>query len=191
MSFTVFLSGVMALLLAPGPTNTLIALSAASSGFRKTLRLIPAELAGYLVTVLPLAGMGAALLTQWPATRTALTVLAALWVMALALRLWRQAGATAGAGQIAPTTLFCTTVLNPKALVFGLVLLPPVGNADFPLRLAAFAAAVVAAAVIWSAGGALLGGAGRRPAPSIILHRVAAGWLGLVSLTLVSRILST
>lgn len=157
MPFPLFLSGVMALLLAPGTTNTLIALSAASGGLRNALRLLPAELAGYLVMVLPLAMTGAVLMERWPFAGTALTAAAALWLFALALRLWHRAAMMASFGAITARTMFCTTVLNPKALVFGLVLLPPVSSADFGPRLIAFAVAVITAGLVWAAGGTLVG----------------------------------
>lgn len=187
MSLTIFLSGILALLLAPGPTNTLIALSAVSEGFRRTLRLLPAELMAYLLIVVPLSVMGDGLMQVWPAYSTALTIAAAIWIMALALRIWRRGSATATVA-ISGWTVFCTTLLNPKALVFGLVLLPSATSPDFPARIAVFALSVVAAALIWSAGGALLAGCSRL-ASAHLLHRLAAGWLGLVSLTLVSRVL--
>jgi hypothetical protein len=72
----------------------------------------------------------------------------------------------------------------------GLVLLPPVASHGFSLRLAVFCAAVVTAAAVWAAGGALTR-TRRGPAlPPMLLQRIAAGWLGLVSLTLMTQILS-
>jgi threonine/homoserine/homoserine lactone efflux protein len=46
---------VLVLLLTPGPTNSLMLLAGAERGLTGALRLIPAEVAGYLLTVLPLA----------------------------------------------------------------------------------------------------------------------------------------
>ena len=190
MSFIAFLSGALALLLAPGPTNSLIALSAASDGLRRALRLLPAELAGYLVAVVPLALAGEELASRWPHAGSALTFAAAIWVLVLALRIWRRSAMATGNVQIGPWTVFCTTVLNPKALVVGLVLLPQVASHGFSLRLVVFCAAVVTAAAVWAAGGALIR-TRRGPAlPPMLLQRMVAGWLGLVSLTLMTQILS-
>jgi hypothetical protein len=77
MSELAFLSAVLALLLAPGPTNTLMALAGAQAGFG----LLPVELLGYLTTILPLTWLGAPLLARWPVLATGLKVLAAAWVL--------------------------------------------------------------------------------------------------------------
>ena len=46
-----FIGLVAAILLTPGPTNTLLASSGIQVGFRKTFRLIPAEAFGYLIAI--------------------------------------------------------------------------------------------------------------------------------------------
>ena len=48
---TVFALAVLAVLATPGPTNTLMAVAGATLGLRKGLRLIPAEVAGYLTSI--------------------------------------------------------------------------------------------------------------------------------------------
>ena len=79
-----------------------------------------------------------------------------------------------------------TTLLNPKALVIGLVLLPsadPIGP-----RIAAFALLVVVVAMVWAATGAALGQSGKgRTSPW--LSKVAAGWLAILSATLAAKAL--
>ena len=86
-SFFVF--AILALLLTPGPTNTLLTVGAAARGFRSSLPLLTGELAGYLVVVVPLATIAASLLEGRPALADALRLAAALWVLFLAVRLWR------------------------------------------------------------------------------------------------------
>ena len=46
-----FALAAIALLAVPGPTNTLLAASGAAIGLRPSLRLIPAEISGYLVAI--------------------------------------------------------------------------------------------------------------------------------------------
>ena len=46
-----FIGLVITILLTPGPTNTLLASSGIQVGVRKSLRLIPAESIGYLISI--------------------------------------------------------------------------------------------------------------------------------------------
>jgi threonine/homoserine/homoserine lactone efflux protein len=194
MALSLFLSAVLALLLAPGPTNTLMALAGAGSGLRRVLRLIPAEIGGYLLAVLPLAWLGAGLVAQVPALAPGLKLVAALWVLSLALRLWRRPVA----GDAMPVTarrVFVTTLLNPKALVFGLVLLPgPADSASAP-RLALFLGCVIAVALVWGGAGRALGRIGMASGalrdPVFLAQRVAALWLGCLSALLVAGVVGS
>lgn len=173
-----------ALLLAPGPTNTLLALAGAERGWLRALRLIPAEVAGYLLAVIPLATAGAALAAAAPGLSSALAALAALWVLWLALRLWRLPAAAAGAPAVTARRVFVTTLLNPKALVTGLVLLPAAGAALAP-RMLVFAVLVIGIAALWAGLGAGLGRA-FAAAGAQLLRRIAAVWLGALALFLAS-----
>ncbi|WP_420341914.1 hypothetical protein [Paenirhodobacter sp.] len=187
MTLLAFASAVLALLLAPGPTNTLIALAGARAGLRGALRLIPAEVLGYLTAVLPLGGFGAALM-HWPQAGMGLKLAAAAWVLVLAVRLWRPGAAAAGVAAVGRGRVYLTTVLNPKALIFGLVLLPAPGAEGYLPRLAAFCTMVAAVAVLWGAAGALArtGLSGPR---LMVVQRVAAGWLAFVALSLIGGVL--
>ena len=172
---------ILALLVTPGPTNTLMFLAGAERGLTRALRLIPAELAGYLLTVVPLVLAGAPLLQAHPGARAALA--AGLWVAVLALRLWRLPRADENRGTIGAASVFTTTLLNPKALIFGLVLLPHPDHAA--ANIANFALQVVAVALLWQAGGAFLG---RSTGPRMpVLRRAASLWLGGLSVMLVLR----
>ena len=159
---------ILLLLLTPGPTNTLMMLSAAERGMPASLRLIPVELAAYLSTVVPL--------------RPAVAILAGLWVLSLAVRLWNPPKRGAGEALVTPARLFVTTLLNPKALIFGLVLLPSAAPAQ---GFAVFSALVVVVALIWA-------GIGHRlpdvPANGLtLMRRAAACWLAVLSLGLLAK----
>lgn len=188
MTLAAFSLAVLALLLAPGPTNTLMAVAGASHGLRRVVRLVPAELAGYLLTVVPLALAGAGLMARAPGAALLLQLAAAAWVMVLALRLWRSAAAGAEGFAIGAGRIFVTTALNPKALIFGLVLLPAPSPAEVAARLVVFCGLVVAVALLWGGLGALgharaAGGRAGGPRPGG-LRRIASGWLALVSVSL-------
>ncbi|MBL9060985.1 MAG: hypothetical protein JNL31_00375 [Tabrizicola sp.] len=177
---------VLVLLLTPGPTNSLVLLAGAERGWPGALRLIPAELSGYLLTVLPLALMGTTLLADHHALRTAVTLAAGAWVAVLAAKLWRVPEAADGGRSVGGRALFVTTALNPKALIFGLVLLPSPDRLG--ANLAIFAGLVVLVAAIWAGLGAVLraGGSGQ-PRAVFVLRRLASIWLAAVSLVLIAR----
>lgn len=189
MTFFAFLSAVLALLLAPGPTNTLMGIAGARGGLGASARLLPAELASYLTTVLPLTWLGAELLARFPSASVALKVVAAVWVMFLAVRLWRMPGDAQNGGGVTAGRVYLTTVLNPKALIFGLVLLPSPADSQFLPRLFSFCIMVMVVAMLWGGFGRLTqaGDCGNRRL--LLVQRAASIWLAVVSVTLMTGIL--
>ena len=67
-----FVLSILALLLTPGPTNTLLAIGGAAQGFRRALPLVAAEISAYLLVVTPLATVAAGFLTAYPMVAIAL-----------------------------------------------------------------------------------------------------------------------
>lgn len=189
MTYFAYLSAVLALLLAPGPTNTLMGIAGARGGLRATARLLPAELAGYLTTILPLAWLGAELLARFPSASVALKVAAAVWVMFLAVKLWRMpADAGEGSG-VTTRRVYLTTMLNPKALIFGLVLLPVPADSQFLPRLAMFCVMVMAVAMLWGGFGRLTQAGDSGSRRLLLVQRLASIWLAIVSVTLITGVL--
>jgi threonine/homoserine/homoserine lactone efflux protein len=176
---------VLALLLTPGPTNSLMLLAGAERGFLRASRLIPAEIAGYLATVVPLAMVGQSVLDVWPWLRLTVALGAAVWVAALALRLWRLPEVATGRA-VTMWALVLTSALNPKALIFGLVLLP---SADRLVEnIALFAGLVALVALLWAGLGASLRGAtSGQPRAIFVLRRLASVILAAMSVLLVLR----
>ena len=187
MPFPDLIMALAVLLLTPGPTNTLMALAGAERGARAAAGFIPAELGAYLCVVVPLAVAGAGLMGAVPGLLPLVTAAAAAWVFWLAIRMWRcpipQQDAPA---TVTPLRVFLTTLLNPKALIIGLVLLP---GPSLPLRIAVFAALVCCAALAWISLGAALSRRGSSPVSGLspVLRRGAALWLGLLSAALAFR----
>lgn len=175
---------LLALLATPGPTNTLLALAGAQ-GVRRPLLLPLVELAAYLTVVTPLALWGHHWLEAAPMLQLGLTLAAALWVGVLALRLWqhRSHPTTGAARKVTAVQVGVTTLLNPKALVFGLVLIPQAPDLFGGLSL--FAALVLVVSLGWLWLGARLSG---RFAP--LVHRGGAVWLGLLAAMLLGRVLT-
>lgn len=186
MSLVELSVAVLALLLTPGPTNSLVLVAGAERGWRRAMRLIPAELAGYFLTVVPLTLVGTAYLAGHTGLRSAVTLAAGAWVAVLAVKLWRKPHRAAGAQSVGARDLFLTTALNPKALIFGLVLLPA------PERLAAnlalFAGWVVVVAALWAGIGAALRREGSdQPRALFVVRRLASVWLAAISVVLIAR----
>ena len=185
MTLSAFSFAVFALLLSPGPTNTLMGLAGARNGLRCASRLIPAEMLGYLTTVLPLAWLGSEAVEHLPGLAIVLQLAAAVWVMFVAVSLWRVPANVRMPSEVTAIRVYLTTVLNPKALIFGLVLLPSLGDSEFTPKLGIFGVMVMAVALIWGSAGSLTtsGNSGSRRLP--VVQRIASGWLAVVSITLI------
>lgn len=169
-----------ALLLTPGPSNTLMLISGADRGFRASLALIPVEVLAYLAVTAPLALLARSAPPQLEVLRPAITILAGLWVLILARHLWRIPATTPTTPAVTAGTVFVTTLLNPKALIFGLVLLP---MAPLVQGLGLFTALVILVAALWAGLGALLP-QGAEMRGSLVIRRAAACWLAVLSVGL-------
>lgn len=186
MTLAAYLTAVFGLLLSPGPTNTLVGLAGAEGGFRRVLRLLPAELAGYMTAILPLALLGRGVLADQPMAAQAVKLTAGVWVMILAVRLWGHGALSLAGRHLSRARIYVTTVLNPKALIVSLVLLPDPAATSFVPGLALFLSAAAAVAMIWGGAGALTRPATAAEHPARILRRVASVWLAAVSVMLVA-----
>ncbi len=118
MTTTTFISAVLALLLAPGPTNTLMGLAGAQRGLRGVARLLPAELFGYLTTILPLIYLGSEVLGRWPVAAVILKVAAALWVMFLAINLWGRNSVTGASSDVTARRVLSDHDAEPQGVDF-------------------------------------------------------------------------
>lgn len=157
---TAFALAVLLLLLTPGPTNTLLAMAGGTHGFVRSTPLIIAEISGYLLTITPVTLLATSLLAEHPHVGSAIKLASATWVLFLAVKLWTPPPVDAdlgGAGDaVTFRRVFVTTVLNPKALIIGLVLMPAGGLAVALPYLALFSVTVVVVASCWLAAGATL-----------------------------------
>lgn len=183
MSYSAYISAVFILLLSPGPTNTLMGLASARNGFWLVPRLLPAEVMGYLTVIFPLAWLGGELITRWPETGLVLKTAGAIWVMYLAIKLWVTASKDVADCWVNARRIFVTTTLNPKALVFGLVLLPRPVAPDFLPKLIIFVALASVAAMIWGLIGRLTRVGAQNHLRHMVLQRTVSVWLAIVSFT--------
>lgn len=175
---------LMVLLLTPGPTNTLMLLAGAERGPLRALALIPVELAAYLSVIVPLALLSHALADQMAALRPVVAVAAGAWVLYLAFAMWRSAPQADTGAVVTARRLAVTTCLNPKGLIMGLVLLPAAGatGAAFGLLMLC----IVAVAAFWAFLGVCLPAGKDGATVPPLLRRVAAFWLGGLSVFIVA-----
>jgi threonine/homoserine/homoserine lactone efflux protein len=120
-----FMAASVALLLTPGPTNTLLATSGAAIGMRRSMPLLGAEVSGYLLAISVLQGIFGPVMGTLPAVETGLRLAVSLYLVYLAVKLWRHGGTEINsAGPVTFGRVFVTTFLNPKGLIFAFTLLP-------------------------------------------------------------------
>jgi threonine/homoserine/homoserine lactone efflux protein len=117
-----------------------------------------------------------------PRARALVAIAAGLWVAWLAIKLWLPQTGRRGGQRVSTALVFTTTMLNPKALIFGLVLLPS-PDALGP-HLVLFSTLVVAVATGCAGFGAWLGG---ESGAMLWIRRGASVWLSVVSLTLLAK----
>jgi threonine/homoserine/homoserine lactone efflux protein len=171
-----FALAVLTILGTPGPTNTLLATAGATTGVRQSLPLLAAELSGYLISILVIRGVLSPVIAAFPVVGTVLKVAVALYIGWIAVRLWAKPSELTAARRVDFGMVFVTTLLNPKAIVFALTVIP-LAHPQLWLYFAAFAVAVLAAGLSWIlVGGAINAASGGKHRS--LVQRVAAVVLG-------------
>jgi hypothetical protein len=90
MNSALFVVASASLLAIPGPTNTLLATSGASIGLRRSAHLLAAELGGYLSTIAILRFFLGPWIAATPTLGGALRMAVAIYLIFLAIKLWRH-----------------------------------------------------------------------------------------------------
>lgn len=180
LSFTL---AAFILLLAPGPTNALLWIGGAERGLPRGLPLVLAATAAYLLAI------GLILLVLQPVLRVlpwlgdVLALSVAAYIVVLAVRLWCQGGSAQPAvGLVAPSRLFVVTLLNPKAFVLALSILP-LHSPQLQWYLLALAGIILLVASAWLLLGVLVGaaaGARHERLLKRVSAAVLAGFAGLI-----------
>jgi len=167
-----FIAAVLTLLGTPGPTNTLLATSGAMVGMRRSLPLLAAELTGYLIAVAAIRIVLGPVIHIYPLVAIGLKLAVVAYLGWIAFRLWRQDEALTGTQTVGGRAVFVTTLLNPKALIFALSIIPAAHPA-LAWYFLAFALAVPSVGLAWILVGRAIGAAsGARNAG--IVRRVAS-----------------
>jgi threonine/homoserine/homoserine lactone efflux protein len=191
-AFALLAVGIIVVLITPGPTNTLLAAAGLRQGVRRSLPLIAAELAGYLVSISAWGRFLAHAAHALPWLPSLLRVAAGVYIAYLAIDMWRAAVAlpdsTQRTGQRTSgiRTLFVATLLNPKGLLFGGTIFPAIAFTHLPaygLAMLTFACLAVPIALAWIAFGAALGN-GKLWLDPVKMQRGASIVLGVFSVSL-------
>ena len=181
--------GIIVVLITPGPTNTLLAAAGLRQGARRSLPLIGAELAGYLVSISAWGRFLAHAAHMLPWLPSVLRVASGLYIAYLAVDMWRAAVALPDSVQPAngPRALFVATMLNPKALLFAGTIFPAAAFdnlASYALAMSLFACLLVPIAFAWISFGAALGSGRLKWLDPVKMQRAASIVLGMFSLSL-------
>jgi threonine/homoserine/homoserine lactone efflux protein len=159
-SFSFFLLAVVAILVTPGPTNTLLCTSGALVAITRSLRLIVAEIAGYLVAIGVMILVGRPAIAGLPVLGLILRIVLTGYLLLLAWRFWHIDLALYDTQARAVTfgQVFLTTLLNPKAAVFAFAIFPTFNSLSASLPyFAAFTLLVMVVGACWIALGAVVG----------------------------------
>lgn len=156
MSLTAFVATSLAILITPGPTNTLLAASAAAVGLRRAVALPLAEAAGYALAIGFYLVAGRAL-GEVSLAMAFLKAVASAWLIYAAFRLWQQPFMDELIdARNAFRSVFITTVLNPKAMLVGAIVIPAMMSETRMLGLTLFVALSSLAGLAWIAFGSVL-----------------------------------
>ncbi|AGS25904.1 hypothetical protein NXC12_PE00769 (plasmid) [Rhizobium etli] len=181
-----FAAGVFTLLILPGPTNAILAMASQALTTGRAIALLATVLSAYLSIVLPAAGLAGTFLRDHPLISQLVKLVSAAWVLYLAIRLWGTGSTRVEA--VSLWQLAVTTLLNPKALILGLTMVPPAQEIPAAASIAALTSAVLAASLIWlSIGRIVLGGCKRMP---LLARRCGSATLLAFSAVLTFRAVS-
>jgi threonine/homoserine/homoserine lactone efflux protein len=173
-----FCLSVLAILATPGPTNTLLAISGASAGLRRSLIMVPAELGGYVTAIL-IVGLVIGPVLSRPGPFVAIRVCITLYLVYLSVRLWRLPPPDLQATRsIGPRDVLVTTLLNPKASIFALAIIP-MQNPNWPLYLLGFCTLLVPMSLLWIGTGIAMRRGMFTVNASSLVHRVGAAVIAL------------
>ena len=182
----VFALSVLALLVVPGPTNTLLAGAGATRGVRRSLALLIGELAGYNIAIVVMRETLGAVANATSGAQFVLKCAVATYLVFLAIRLWR-APRNGGGEAFTLRRVFVTTLLNPKGFIFALFLFPAPPTPIVPYFLA-FSAMVVAVGASWIVAGSLLTQF-TNPRFGVIAPRICACAMAAFAIVVVSGLL--
>lgn len=185
MDLLPFAAGVFTLLILPGPTNAILAMASQGLTVRRAVVLLATVVFAYLAVVLAASGLAGPFLGNHPAVAQGVKLVSASWVFYLALRLWGAGSSVVEVVRV--RQLAVTTLLNPKALIIGLTMVPSLREASASAAIAALACAVTAASSIWLSVGRII--LGKEMEMPLLARRCGSATLMLFAAVLTSTLL--
>lgn len=190
-----FILAALTLLATPGPTNTLLAMSGAAAGLRPSLRLLGAELGGYMISILTLSLVLGPLVRGNMMVGVTLKGLCALYLIYLAVKLWREGSSALITSSPVPfRRVFTTTLLNPKAVIFAFLILPHLADrrlVEALPYLAGLCGLIVLVGGSWIGLGALLRAGANGAVSAGLVRRIGASALVVFAMVLGSSAWTT
>lgn len=181
-----FVATSLLVLATPGPTNTVLAASGAAMGFRRAVSLPLAEAIGYVIAI-SFFVVFAEVLKGDAAALALVRLSAACWLIYSAWRLWGTPFAADPAiADSAFARVMLTTIVNPKAMLVGSVLIPLGTGMAAPAWIGLFAALSTFAGLGWILLGSLMPHGVRRHA-----YKLAAVVLGGFSIVAIASLATT
>lgn len=183
-----FLLASAALLVTPGPTNTLLATAGAVTGGRRPVDLLVAEVVGYMISINVMALLILPLIGTSPIANVIVKAGCPTYLCYASWRMFRSREAI-----LRPQTVvrardvFVTTLLNPKGAIFAIFIVPFLGKGLIAASLPYLAGLVLLIAVVgggwYMLGATIARGAGPR-LNSVIIRRCGATVLAVYAVML-------
>lgn len=186
-------SALMLLLLAPGPTNTLLFRAGVLFGLRASWKLAFIECLAYLLQV-SVWGVGLLYLAAYSPWAVKLIQLAAgTYLLVVSWRLWRSVKALEDVNQDRFTGgyFFWMTVMNPKGLLIASLIAPPdtfIHWTGYLAFMGTLALVVIPVGAAWIVFGAGVVGRGRHWLTPRVINRTAALAIGCFATVLLGRL---
>lgn len=195
--YSLTIIALIAALMIPGPTNALLASSAQHVGISKSLRLIPAELIGYIYAMALWWLFIRLTVDFWPAIDNILHFFSVCYVFWMAFNLWKMKQLHHYSQKylhIRSRQLFVSAFKNPKSILFSVGIFPDStwsSLSHYILSMLIFSAILVPSALFWLCYGSQLLTGKVKGLDQQQLYRGSALFLVVCMLPIIVRLLSS
>jgi threonine/homoserine/homoserine lactone efflux protein len=180
-----FVATSIIILLTPGPTNTVLAASGAAMGLRRGIIMPLAEAIGYVIAI-SFFVVFAQYIRGNPTAFFMVKVIASVWLAYTAFRLWTSVAEIHFQSTVDSfLRILITTILNPKAMLVGIILIPAETAGQPYLWIATYAGLSIFAGMGW-----VLLGSSMPLGIRLHSYKLASVVLGFFSITAVASAFS-